>query len=77
MECGSVNENGSFGPQRPVKEGDVVEVEVSSEGKKGDGVARYKNFVVFVKGGKKGKKYEVKITEVKHTFAVGEIVNEV
>ena len=59
--------------KRPVKEGDVVEVEVEGKGKSGDGVARYENFVIFVKGGEVGKKYKVKVETVKATFAIASI----
>ncbi len=82
MECESVNErNEEFGGkkrffpmERPVKEGQVIEVKVEGKGKSGDGVARYENFVVFVKGGEEGKTYKVEVEEVKRTFAIAKIV---
>lgn len=65
-----------FSTEKPVKEGDVVKVKIEGRGKNGDGVARYENFVIFVKGEvEEGKEYDVKVVEVKHSFAVGEVVS--
>lgn len=62
---------------KPVSEGDVVELEVEDLGSKGDGIARVEGFVVFVPGGEVGKKYNVEITSVGRKFAFGEIEEEV
>lgn len=59
---------------KPVAEGDVVEVEVEDLGSKGDGIARVEGFVVFVPGGEVGESYEVEITSVGRKFAFAEIV---
>ncbi len=59
---------------RPVEEGKAYEVTIDAQGAKGDGIAHVEGFVVFVAGGKEGKKYRVKIKAVKRTFALGEIV---
>ena len=47
---------------------------VKEIGSKGDGVARIKNFVVFIPGAKKGEKARIKIKSVRERFAIGEKV---
>ncbi len=58
---------------KPVSEGDTVELEIEDLGSKGDGIARVEGFVVFVPGGEVGETYEVEITSVGRKFAFGEI----
>jgi predicted RNA-binding protein with TRAM domain len=58
---------------KPVKVGEEYDVEITETGSKGDGIARIKNFVVFVPGSKKGDKKHIKIKEVRNKFAIGEI----
>jgi predicted RNA-binding protein with TRAM domain len=59
---------------KPVKVGEEYDVEISEVGSKGDGIARVKNFVVFVTGVKQGEKCKIKIKEVRNRFAIGEKV---
>ncbi len=59
---------------KPVKAGEEYEVEISEVGSRGDGIARVKNFVVFINGAKQGEKAKVKITEVRERFAIAEKV---
>jgi predicted RNA-binding protein with TRAM domain len=59
---------------KPVEEGRQYEVTIDAEGSKGDGIAHIDGFVVFVNGAKSGAKHKIKITAVRRTFAVGEIV---
>ncbi len=59
---------------KPVKVGEEYEVEISEVGSRGDGIARVKNFVVFINGAKQGEKTKVKITEVRNRFAIAEKV---
>ncbi|MFB6182734.1 MAG: TRAM domain-containing protein [Candidatus Nanohaloarchaea archaeon] len=61
---------------KPVSEGEVVEVEVEDLGSKGDGIARVDGFVVFVPGGEVDKEYEVEVTSVGRKFAFAEIQEE-
>ena len=67
-----------FGPRddipKPVKVGEEYDVEISEVGSRGDGIARVKNFVVFVNGAKQGEKAKIKITDVRNRFAMGEKV---
>ncbi|MCS7123689.1 MAG: TRAM domain-containing protein, partial [Candidatus Aenigmarchaeota archaeon] len=60
--------------EAPVKVGEEYDIEVTEMGAMGDGVTRIKNFVVFIKGGKVGEKYKVKIEAVKRKFAVATIL---
>jgi len=57
---------------KPVKVGEEYDVEISEVGNRGDGIARIKNFVVFVNGVKQGEKTRIKIKEVRERFAIGE-----
>ncbi len=59
---------------KPVEEGKEYEVTIDAQGNKGDGIAHIEGFVVFVNGAKAGEKVKVKITAVRRTFAVGEVV---
>jgi len=58
---------------KPVKVGEEYDVEITEIGSKGDGIARIRNFVVFVPGSKKGEKRHIRIREVRNKFAIGEI----
>jgi predicted RNA-binding protein with TRAM domain len=68
----------SFGPRvdlpKPVNVGEEYDVEISEVGSRGDGIARVKNFVVFVNGAKQGEKLKIKIKDVRNRFAIGEKV---
>lgn len=57
---------------RPVEEGRIYEVTIDAKGAKGDGIAHFEGFVIFVAGGMVGEKVKVKVTSVKRTFALGE-----
>ncbi|MFA6489792.1 MAG: TRAM domain-containing protein [Candidatus Micrarchaeia archaeon] len=59
---------------RPVEEGKEYEVTIDAQGAKGDGIAHVEGFVIFVAGGTVGAKVKVKVTSVKRTFAIGQIV---
>ncbi len=69
-----------FGPRedlpKPVNVGEEYDVEISEVGSRGDGIARVKNFVVFVNGVKQGDKVRIKIKEVRDRFAIGEKAGE-
>jgi len=74
---------GGFGGDRPrfertepapVAVGEEYDVEITEVGSRGDGIARVKNFVVFVAGVNKGDKVRIKIKELRGRSAVGEVV---
>ncbi len=58
----------------PVEEGQEVDVTIDSVGKRGDGIARINNFVVFIPGTNQGDQVKVRITSVRGNFATGEVV---
>ncbi|MDE1855922.1 MAG: TRAM domain-containing protein [Candidatus Micrarchaeota archaeon] len=58
---------------KPVKVGDVVDVTIEAVASKGDGIAKKDGFVIFVAGAKQGDTVQVKITDVKARFAIGEV----
>ena len=64
------------GYEKPVKEGDVVEVTIEGTGAKGDGIARINGFVIVVPGGKEGSTVKVKITRVLRKMAFAELAGE-
>lgn len=61
-----------FEVPKPVSVGDIIVVSIESQGGQGDGIAKVEDFVIFVKGARKGEQCKVKITEVKRTYAIGE-----
>ncbi len=65
-----------FDEPKPLKVGEEYDVEIKETGSKGDGIARIKNFVVFVNGAKLGEKAHIKITDVRDRFAIGEKTGE-
>ena len=61
---------------KPVNVGEEYDVEVTETGSRGDGIARVKNFVVFIDGAKQGEKIKIKITDVRGRFALGKKVGD-
>ncbi len=59
---------------KPVKEGETYDVEIIEVGSRGDGIAKIQNFVIFVPGTEKGQKVKIRITKVRSSSAVGEVV---
>lgn len=57
----------------PVKEGDIVDVEIINLGAKGDGVAKVEGFIVIVPGAKVDEKLRVKVSKVLPKYAFAEI----
>ena len=62
--------------EKPVKEGETYDVEIIEVGARGDGIAKIQNFVIFVSGTKKGDKVKVRITQLRGSSAVAEVVSE-
>jgi 23S rRNA (uridine2552-2'-O)-methyltransferase len=56
----------------PVAAGDELVVEISDEGREGDGIARVDGFTVFVPDTTVGEEVEIRIDEVKPRFAFAE-----
>jgi len=59
---------------KTLKEGSVYELTIKDIGRKGDGVAFFDKYVVYVNGAVKGSTYKVKIEKVSGTVAFGRIV---
>lgn len=64
-----------FEAPKPVAVNDQVEVVIESIGGQGDGIAKVEDFVIFIKNAQKGEKCQVKIKEVKRTYAIGEKIS--
>jgi predicted RNA-binding protein with TRAM domain len=60
--------------EAPVKEGEEYDVEISEVSRRGDGITRIKNFVVFVPNTKSGNKIRIRIKELRGRSAVGEVI---
>ncbi len=58
----------------PVAVGEEYDVTISEVGSRGDGIARVKNFVVFVPNTNKGDSVKIRIKELRGRSAVGEVV---
>jgi len=55
----------------PVREGDIVDVEIEDVGDEGDGIAKIDGFTIFVPDTEAGDEVEVRVTDVKPRFAFG------
>jgi len=56
----------------PVTAGDELTVEITDEGREGDGIARVEGFTVFVADADVGEEVEIRIEDVKPRFAFAE-----
>jgi predicted RNA-binding protein with TRAM domain len=63
----------NFG-SKPVEVGKEYDVQITETGRSGDGIARIRGFVIFVKGGQAGQNVKAKIISVGERFATAEIV---
>ena len=61
---------------KPIKAGEEYDVAVTETGSRGDGIARVKNFVVFIDGAKEGDKIKIEITDVRQRFALAKKISE-
>jgi predicted RNA-binding protein with TRAM domain len=66
---------GSFGP-KPVETGKEYDLNITEISRQGDGIARVRGFVIFVKNAKVGQNAKVKVTNVGPRFATAEIVQQ-
>ena len=65
--------NRSFG-SKPVEIGKEYNVQITETGRSGDGIARIRGFVIFVKNAQIGQDVKAKVTSVGERFATAEIV---
>lgn len=59
-----------------LKEGDIIELNITDVGKKGDGVGKAMDYLVIVPGTTKGSKVNVKITNISAKTAFGMVTSE-
>ena len=57
-----------------IKQGDLLDIKIEFVGKKGDGVAKMDDYVIFVPTGTEGDSLNVKITKVLDKVAFAEVV---
>lgn len=60
-------------PSEALKEGEIYELTIKDIGRKGDGVAYFDKYVVYVPGAVKGSTAKVKIEKISGTVAFGEV----
>ena len=65
--------NRSFG-SKPVETGKEYNVQITETGRSGDGIARIRGFVIFVKDAQIGQDVKAKVTSVGERFATAKIV---
>jgi translation initiation factor 2 subunit 2 len=79
--CGAFRSIGSMKkrivktPHEVLKEGNVYELTIKDIGKRGDGVAFFDKYVVYIPGAVKGSSVKVKIDKISGTVAFGRIVS--
>jgi predicted RNA-binding protein with TRAM domain len=59
---------------KPVKVGEEREVTIEEVSRRGDGIAKIQNFVIFIPGTKVGDKVKIKVTSVASSYATAEKV---
>lgn len=70
---------GGFGGFRsskpaPVEAGKEYDVSITEISRRGEGIAKVENFVIFVPGTKAGQEAKIRITDVTPRFAKAELV---
>jgi len=60
----------------PINVGEEYDVTIKELTRRGDGITRVKNFVVFVAGTKPGDNVKIKITEIRGNHGVGEVIGQ-
>ena len=71
---GSSNYGNRSSGSKPVEVGKEYNVQITEISRQGDGVARIRGFVIFVKDGQIGQDVKAKVTSVGEKFAKAEIV---
>ena len=78
--CGAFRSIGSMKkkmmktPHETLKEGSIYELTIKDIGKRGDGVAFFDKYVIYIPGSVKGSTVKVKIEKISGTVAFGRIV---
>ncbi len=71
---GSMKKKTMMTPHEVLKEGSIYELTIKDIGKRGDGVAFFDKYVVYIPGAVKGSMVKVKIEKISGTVAFGRIV---
>lgn len=61
-------------PSKSLKEGETYDLTIKDIGKKGDGIAYFDKYIIYVNGAVKGSSVKVKIDKISGTVAFGHIV---
>lgn len=61
----------------PVRQGQVIEIDIEGLGHDGEGVGRHEGFALFVPGGIPGDRIQARVGQVKKNYARGELVRVV
>ena len=72
---GSMKKKKTVTPHEVLKEGNIYDLTIKDIGKRGDGVAFFDKYVVYVPGAVKGSEVKVKIEKISGTVAFGRIVD--
>ena len=72
-DSSSTYANRRFG-SKPVETGKEYNVQITETGRSGDGIARIRGFVIFVKDAQIGQDVKAKVTSVGERFATAKIV---
>ena len=70
----SRKKKGVIQPSETLKEGMTYDLTIKDIGRKGDGIAYFDKFTIYVTGGIKGSMVKVKIEKISGTVAFGHIV---
>jgi predicted RNA-binding protein with TRAM domain len=73
---GGYNRYGGNNEPKPVEVGTEYDVEITELSRRGDGVAKIKGFIVFVKGSRVGDKAKIKVDTVGPRFATASVVGK-
>ena len=65
---------GTYFREKPVKVGDELDVTISETSRRGDGLTRVQGFVIFVPNTKQGDEVKIKITQIKPSHAIGQVI---
>ncbi len=69
------DERDKFNKDRcPVKEGEQVDVEIISIGEKGDGIAKYQGYIIFIPDTAIGDKVKIEIIRVLSKFGFAKVI---
>ena len=71
---GSMKKKMTKTPHETLKEGSIYELTIKDIGKRGDGVAFFDKYVIYIPGSVKGSMVKVKIEKISGTVAFGRIV---